>query len=207
MAEYYGIDISRWQKNINYDIVAKQIDFAIIKAGGSDAGFYMDSMFKTHYTQLHDMRLVPCGAYYFVGSQFYGMGSGVADAKRFIKMLQGKKFEYPVVLDVETTSPARKKDATDATIAFCEEMEKAGYYVSIYASDISGFKDKLDIDRLNAYDKWVARYGSMPKYVKKYGIWQTSSKGRIDGINGNVDTDISYMDYPAIMKRAHLNGF
>lgn len=207
MSEYNGIDISRWQKNLNYDLIAKSVDFAIIKAGGSDAGFYRDSMFESHYKHLHEYRHLPCGAYYFVGKDFYGTGAGIADAVRFLDIIKGKKFEYPIALDIETTQPGKKNLATDASIAFCETLENAGYYVVIYASDISGFKDRLDLSRLTAYDKWVARYGSKPKYVTDYGIWQSSSKGSIPGIPGNVDLDVAYKDYESIMKRAHLNGF
>lgn len=203
--EMNGIDLSRWNTITNYDMVAKNIDFAILKAGGSDAGFYIDSTFETKYNQL-SKRYLPLGAYYFVGRNFYGMASGIADAKRFLNIIKGKKFEMPIYLDIETTSPDRKKEATDASIAFCEECEKAGYYVGIYASDISGFKDKLELDRLTAFDKWVARYGSTPKYVKKYGMWQGSSKGYIEGIHGNVDIDTAFYDYPSIIKKAHLNN-
>lgn len=207
MSEFHGIDISRWQKNCNYDLIAKSVDFVLIKAGGSDAGFYRDSMFENHYKHLHEYRHVPCGAYYFVGKDFYGTGSGVADAVRFLDIIKGKKFEYPIALDIETTQPGKKTLATDAAIAFCETLENAGYYVVIYASDISGFQDRLEIERLEAYDKWVARYGSKPKYVRKYGIWQSSSKGIIPGINGNCDLDHAYYDYEKIIKNAHLNGF
>ena len=86
-------------------------------------------------------------------------------------------------------------------------MEAMGYYVGIYASDISGFKDRLNINQLNAFDKWVARYGSEPKYVKNYGIWQYSSSGVVDGIKGRVDVNYSKVDYPGIIKTHHLNGF
>ena len=86
-------------------------------------------------------------------------------------------------------------------------MEKAGYYCGIYASDLSGFCDRLDITKLDNIDKWVARYGSKPTYVKAYGMWQSSDSGRVDGIRGNVDTDEAYKDYPALIKAAGLNGF
>ena len=78
---------------------------------------------------------------------------------------------------------------------------------SIYASDISGFQERLDLSRLTAYDKWVARYGSKPQYVKSFGIWQYSDSGKVAGIGPEVDLDESYMDYPAIIKGKGLNGF
>ena len=58
----------------------------------------------------------------------------------------------------------------------------------------------LEIDRLKDYDKWVARYGSNPQFVKEYGMWQYSD-------DNNLDKDIAYKDYPSIMKSKGLNGF
>ena len=122
-------------------------------------------------------------------------------------MLEGKTFEYPVYIDLELTAPKDKTGATDAVIGFCQTMEQAGYYCGIYASDVSGFADRLDLERLTAYDKWVARYGSKPQYVKTYGMWQYSSTGKIQGIGPAVDLDEAYMDYPEIIKAKGLNGF
>jgi GH25 family lysozyme M1 (1,4-beta-N-acetylmuramidase) len=86
-------------------------------------------------------------------------------------------------------------------------MEAAGYYCGIYASDFSGFKDRLELSRLTAFDKWVANYISQPGYVESYGMWQRSSQGRVNGITGNVDIDECYQDYPTIIKANGLNGF
>ena len=112
-----------------------------------------------------------------------------------------------MICDLESTSPKDKSGATEAVRAFCNILEDAGYYAMIYASDISGFKERLSVDMLIGYDKWVARYGSNPTYTKKYGIWQYSSTGNIRGIQGKVDLDRAYKDYPAIIKAHHLNGF
>ena len=112
-------------------------------------------------------------------------------------------------MDVEDSHwQVGKKDSVTAAIkGFCETLEAKKFYVGIYASDISGFKEKMDIDQLTNYDKWVARYGSKPQYVTSYGMWQTSSEGRISGYGENLDTDIAYKDYPTIIKEAKLNGY
>ena len=96
---------------------------------------------------------------------------------------------------MEAPTSQTRQGNTDAVIAFCETLKSAGVQTGIYASDISGFKDRLDISRLGAYDKWVARYGSSPKYATDYQIWQYSSKGEVFGIQGNVDMDLSFKDY------------
>jgi GH25 family lysozyme M1 (1,4-beta-N-acetylmuramidase) len=202
-----GIDVSRFQGVIDWAAVkAAGVDFAIIKAGGSDAGLYTDSAFERNYEGAKAAG-IPVGAYYYVGRLCISRADGIADAERFIEMLKGKEFEYPVFIDLEETAPKDKAGATEAVIAFCETMESAGYYCGIYASDISGFKDRLDISRLTAFDKWVANYSTQPKYVASYGMWQKSSKGRIAGIFGDVDIDEAYQDYPTIIKANGLNGF
>lgn len=202
-----GIDVSRWQGTIDWQKVKNAgTDFAIIKAGGSDAGNYQDKNFIMN-VWLATLAGIHCGAYYFVGKNCKSAAEGLENAKRFEKLLKQVVLEYPVYLDFEAPDSSNKKGNTDACIAFCDYLESKKYYVGIYASDISGFKDRLDITRLEAYDKWVARYGSSPKYVQKYGMWQYSSSGAVDGIAGRVDLDISYKDYPSIIRSAHLNGF
>ena len=202
-----GIDVSVYQGNIDWKAVRNSgIEFAIIRAGGSDSGFYKDSKFEQNYANAKAVGM-PIGAYYFVGSGCTSKADGIADAKRFLEIIKGKTFEYPVYIDLEATSPSNRNGATEACIGFCETMENAGYYCGIYASDVSGFNDRLDLSRLSKFDKWVARYGSKPVVVKSYGIWQKSDSGRISGINGNVDLDEAYMDYTTIIKNAGLNGF
>lgn len=202
-----GIDVSHWQGVIDWLSVKESgIEFAILKAGGSDDGFYTDSTFEQNYKEAKAVGL-PVGAYYFVGSLCTSRTDGIADAKRFLEIIKGKSFEYPVYIDLESTNPAAKAGATEACIGFCETMEAAGYYCGIYASDISGFRERLDISKLERFDKWVAIYGSKPNYVKSYGVWQYSSTGKVSGIIGNVDMNEAYKDYPQIIKAAGLNGF
>ena len=202
-----GIDVSRWQGDIDWTKVREAgIEFAIIKAGGSDDGFYTDSKFEKNYKGAKEAG-ISVGAYYIVGSKCVSRIDGVSDANRFINIIKGKQFDYPVYIDLELTSPADMCGATDACIGFCQTMEKAGYYCGIYASDISGFVDRLDMSRLTQFDKWVARYGGKPTAVKRYGIWQKSSTGAVSGIAGKVDLNEAYEDYPSIIKAAGLNGF
>lgn len=202
-----GIDVSHWQGVIDWLSVKESgIEFAILKAGGSDDGFYTDSTFEQNYKEAKAVGL-PVGVYYFVGSLCTSRADGIADAKRFLEIIKGKSFEYPVYIDLESTNPAAKAGATEACIGFCETMEAEGYYCGIYASDISGFRERLDISKLERFDKWVAIYGSKPNYVKSYGVWQYSSTGKVSGIIGNVDMNEAYKDYPQIIKAAGLNGF
>ena len=208
MSKILGIDISHWQGKVDFERVKKAgIKFVILKAGGSDKGFYEDPTFKENYAAAKKAG-IDVGAYYFVGKNFYGSEAGIADAKRFCKIIGGCQLEYPVFLDVETTQPAKKEEATEAAIAFCEEMENNGYFVGIYSSDISGFREKLNHDRLISYAHWVADYTDPVNECKEHQMRQYSSKGYIDGISNNpTDLDYSLVDYGEIMRSKGLNGF
>lgn len=203
-----GIDVSHWQGIIDWTAVKNDgVDFAIIKAGGSDKGFYKDSKFEQNYNNAKAAG-ISVGAYYFVGKLCKSREAGVADAKRFIDILKGKQFEYPVFIDFEAPDTTDKAGNTDAVIAFCEVMENAGYFVGVYASEISGFNDRLDDSRLQHISHWVARYGKKPATnANVFHIWQYSSKGSVTGINGNVDMDTSYVDFETVIKNNYLNGF
>ena len=202
-----GIDISHWNGAIDFNKVKKSgVDFVIIKAGGSDKSPYKDSMFEKYYKAAKEAGL-KVGAYYFVGKKFLGKESGLADAKRFIEILKGKQFDYPVFLDLETTETRYKKEATEASKAFCRALEDAGYFVGIYASDISGFKEKLELSEITQYSLWVARYGSEPVYVNSWGMWQYSSKGSVNGICGSVDLDYSKIDFSDTIIKKGFNGY
>ena len=215
----YGIDISHWQGNVDFEKIktnkfrGQPVSFVMLKAGGSDNGLYTDSRFKQYYDQAKKAGL-HIGAYYFVGNKFWGSAAGVADAKRFIKILNGREFDMPVAVDVENQFRAKKAEITAATKAFCDTMEQAGYYCSIYASDVSGFKETMDVSKLTAYDKWVAKYSTHePSYVKQYGMWQFGGSvnylrsPHIIGVSSvNCDQNIAIKNYPDIIRKNKLNN-
>lgn len=97
-----------------------------------------------------------------------------------------------------------KEQLTRVYVAFCEEMEKDNYYVGIYLNK-DFYRNRLDMDKLKAYDLWLADYEGGPDY--ECGMQQTGSAGKVDGIGGNVDTDTAFKDYPSVIKNAGLNGW
>ncbi len=201
-----GIDLSKHNVVTDESKLSGKVDFMIIRAGGNFGGYYKDSKFERYYNMAKILD-IPVGAYYDAGKEFYTTEKGIAYAKHFIQLMSGKQFDMPVYLDIEVTPKKYKKLITDACIAFCDTLEKAGYFAGIYASDISGFADMLEYNRLTNYTLWVARYGKKPTYVKNPPMWQYSSKGTVNGIRGNVDLDYCYVDFPKIIKRGHFNGY
>lgn len=205
---FKGIDVSKWQGNIDWAKVKKSgIDFAIVRLGYTGTASRkptLDAKFKRNLQQCAKFGIN-------VGVYFYSTATtpkqAQNEAKFVIKHLKGHKLQYPVYIDSEDAMQARltKSALTSIIKEFCETMEGAGYYVGIYASK-NWFAAELDEGKLQAYDKWVAQYGSKCTYKGKFGMWQYTDKGKVDGIKGNVDLNQSNLDYAKIIKKAKLNG-
>lgn len=203
-----GIDLSRWNIVTSFDDVkASGIDFVILRIGGSNGGFYKDPKFELYYKAAKKAGL-KIGAYYDTGADFITSANGFNCANHILTHLRDHEFEFPIYADIETVATVHKTGATDAAIAFCNKLEENNYFAGVYASDISGFKDRLELNKLQGrYTLWVARYGNKPQYVKDYSIWQKTSKGDIKGIKGNVDLDECTVNFSSIIKKKHLNNF
>lgn len=203
-----GIDISHWNNDAGpldwARIRSSGISFVIIKAGGSDAGFYKDKNFEENYRNATAAGL-DVGAYYFIGPKMLTKKDAEADAERFYQIIKGKRFSMPIYLDLETSDPKDRVAATKAAAYFCKYLEKLGYFVGIYASDLSGFRDRCDGSKLTMFTLWVARYGKEPS--RAWDVWQYSSTGSVPGIRGNVDLNYMSRDLPTIIRKAHKNGY
>lgn len=201
-----GIDVSEWQGNIAWGEVAKHVDFAILRAGYGRLASQVDKCFHSNYDRAKASD-VPLGAYWY--SHAKSADEARLEAHACLEVLKGKKFEYPIYFDVEeqATLALGRAAVCEIITAFCSELEKAGYFVGVYMSAYP--LTNLTDDRIKSrYAVWVAHYGvSKPSYNYKYGMWQRTSEGKIDGIAGNVDIDECYVDYPAHIINAGDNGF
>ena len=198
-----GIDVSAWQGNIDFRKVKNAgYDFVILKAGGNDNGYYADRWFEANYSKAKKAGL-KIGAYYFVDRTF--CASNAKDtAEAFYNIVKNKTFDLPLFIDVETTPTSNKSTVTKGINIFCDYLSKKGYRSGVYASAISGYVDRININELskNIY-KWVASYSYKPTGVgSDYCIWQKTSKGKVNGINGNVDINECYTDFKAIAEPA-----
>lgn len=207
-----GIDISEYQKGISLTkMKASGISFAILRAGftGYNTGTQKvkDKCFETFYSEAKKVGL-PVGAYWFSCANTSAKGKAEAEYM-YLNCLKGKKFEYPIYIDVEDNHWQAKdrKGVTDAIIAFCEYLEERGYFVGIYASD-SWFKTKMELPRLTQYDKWLAYWTvAKPTTSYTYGLWQNTSNGSVQGWSGRLDMNQAFKDYPSIITMAGLNGY
>lgn len=193
---YKILDVSFWQGKIDFKKLSKtDVKGLIIKCGGSDDGLYKDSCFDRNYAEAKKYGFL-IGAYYFAGSDFINDGEGILCAKEFLKITKDCEFDLPVFIDVEITPTALKNEATQATVKFCKYIEKhSKYKAGVYASAISGFKDRLNYDDLNDFSIWVADWGNKRgSFPERCDIWQYSSVGTISGIGGHVDMNVCYIN-------------
>ena len=202
-----GIDVSSWQGNIDFGKVkASGIDFVIIRAGFGRETSQKDNCFEQNYSAAKAAGL-DVGAYWY--SYADSAEDAVREAKACMEVIKGKKFEYPIYFDLEEQSQfAKGKNFCDSVIkAFCGELEKNGYLAGLYCSTYY-LNNFVSNNVAGKYPLWVAQYNYRCTYTaNKYGIWQYSSEGRVNGISGNVDMDYCYTDYPNTVKNGGYNGY
>lgn len=199
-----GIDVSSFQGEIDWRKVKEDgIEFAIIRVGYRGYGtgkMVLDEYFEANIKGALEAGL-EVGVYYF--SQAISQEEAIEEAQVVLEQVKGYDITYPIVYDAEeiTTDSARTdgvtvRQLTDNAIAFCDTIEAAGYSSMIY-SNKRWLLTKLDLERLNDYKIWFAGYVGIPEYPYDFQMWQYSESGSVAGIDGNVDLNISFMDYRA----------
>ena len=198
-----GIDISVYQQKVDFEKVKKSgIEFVIIRGA---IGTRKDTMFESHYSDAKNAGL-KVGCYYYTLAKNVAEAKGEADV--FLNCIKGKQFEYPIYFDIEDPSLQNlgKQVLTDIVLAWCGKVQSAGYYVGIYANP-DWFMNRLDLERLKGFDKWLAHWVAVPKWDNSFGgLWQYGLT-RVDGYSGEIDGDYSYRDYEKIIKQLGFNGF
>ncbi len=195
-----GIDVSTWNGGIDWNAVRSSgISFAIIRCGyrGSSVGALVeDSRFRTNITGARNAGL-KVGVYFF--SQAVTEAEAVEEASMVIQLVSGYGLNLPVFLDVESSGGRGDRISADQRTknirAFCQTIRNSGYSAGVYANT-NWFSEKIHTGSLTDYNIWLAQYAAAPTYSRtRYDIWQYSSTGRVSGISGNVDMNISYRGY------------
>ena len=200
---YKGIDVSSYQGNIDWDAVASDgIDFAMLRilTGRDVDNLSYDSKFKTNYREARSAGL-------YVGVYRYSYAKSRTQARKearaVIKALDGRKLDYPIVMDFEdssilqgTTTNARR---AEIILAFKEVVEDAGYKFALYANK-NWLDNYIDTGMLGDTHIWIARWRSLSSghgYTGKGKVtmWQYTDAGSVKGISGKVDMDVSYKKY------------
>lgn len=197
-----GIDVSEHQGDIDWNAVKNAgIEFAIIRVGYRTYGggeITLDTTFEQNLRNA-DAAGIKTGVYFF--SQAIDPEEAIEEADAVIDAIRPYNITYPVIFDWELiTGDSARTDAmtvdnlADACISFCERVKSAGYTPMIYQNKNTTMF-KLDLPKLQDYDFWLAEYGDKPTYYYDYQMWQYSSTGKVPGISGEVDMNISFKDY------------
>lgn len=203
----FGIDISRWQRGIDFDaIVRDSVEFVILR------GAYTcdkDSCFDAFYSAAKARGLG-------VGVYQYSMAESAAEARSealylIENVLSGRQLDYPIYLDVEdSVQKALGKSTMDEIInAWAEVMEAHKYFCGVYCNG-DFYRNYCSGSELSQrYTWWYAAWSN--DEVTAYSMWQfggSTNEQRSPVVAGMVcDQDYAYEDFPSIIKGAGLNGY
>ena len=208
---YRYIDVSRYQGEIDWaQVAAAGYKGAMLKTVSTNRklskradGLYIDPTFETNYRNARAAGL-DVGVYYYT----YATSEAMADAELALvrQAVYGKELTLPLAVDVEENKlkPMSTLDLTNLTAYALERVERMGFYAQLYT--YTGYKYELDMARLSSrWDVWLADYtGKTPKVDFKYNAHQHTSKGAVPGISGNVDLNVTTINYPKIISKKGL---
>lgn len=184
-----GVDLSTWNKNVDYNALKGQgIDFAILRCGyGKDAG-QKDEMFEEHYRGCKDAGIL-VGVYHY--SYCKSPENAIKEAENCLSYIAGKQLDLPVFYDLEESSILNNCDPTDITIRFCDRIKQDGYDAGVYAN-LNWFNNYFDVDTLknNGVRIWLAQWNNEITADFDVDLWQyTNNYEGMDGdklINENI---------------------
>lgn len=210
---YRYIDVSRYQGTIDWaQVAAAGYKGAMLKTVSTNYklskradGLYIDSTFEANYRNAKAAGL-DVGVYYYT----YATNKDMVNAELSLlrQAVYGKELTLPVAVDVEDNRLVSldKQDLTDLAAYALHEVEQMGFYAQLYTYT-SFAKAHLFVGgaALHPYDVWLADYtGKTPKVDFKYNVHQHTSKGSVPGISGNVDLNVTTINYPKIIRKKGL---
>lgn len=189
-----GIDVSKWQGNIDWSKAKSAISFAIIRAGyrGSTGGLSKDPYYERNMKNAKANGVK-------VGIYFYSIATteaeAVEEASLAVALAQDQGgVSLPIYMDVEGSMLHQSNDQLNAEIrAFCSTVQGAGYRAGLYSSR-NPLTKQIDTASMisSGISIWCAQYNTSCTLANHYDIWQYTSKGSVPGISGNVDMNQSY---------------
>lgn len=210
---YRYIDVSRYQGAIDWaQVVAAGYKGAMLKTVSTNHklskradGLYIDPTFEDNYRNAKAAGL-DVGVYYYT----YATNKDMVNAELSLlrQAVYGKELTLPVAVDVEDNKLGKldKQSLTDLTAYALHEVEQLGFYAQLYTYT-SFAKAHLFVGgaALRPYDVWLADYtGKTPNVTFNYNAHQHTSKGAVPGISGNVDLNVTTLNYPRIIRKKGL---
>ena len=190
-----GIDISKWQGDIDFNALKKAgVEFIIIRVGTSDGiggENLVDSKFIQNIEGANKVG-IPVGIYFY--SYANSNARAGADAKWVLDQIKDYQVDLPIVFDWENWGFYNEFNLSffglsDMANSFLSVIEDAGYEGMLYSSKNYLEKIWLEMD----YPVWLAHYTSKTNYAGTYSYWQLCNNGSVTGIDGDVDINIRYL--------------
>lgn len=191
-----GIDVSKWQGDIDFSkLKASGVEFVIIRVGSSNGlngENFVDSKFIQNIKNANAVG-IPVGIYFY--SYASTIDRAISDAKWIVEQIKDYKVDLPIAFDWENWGSFNKFDVsffglTNIAKGFMDTIKDAGYDAMLYSS-----KTYLENIWLpTSYPVWLAHYTKNTNYTGDYSFWQICSNGRVDGISGDVDINIRYIE-------------
>ncbi len=191
-----GIDVSKWQGDIDFSkLKSAGVEFVIIRIGSStgiNGENFIDSKFIQNIKNANSVG-IPVGVYFY--SYANSIDKAISDAKWIIENIKDYKVELPIAFDWENWGSFNTYELsffglTNMAKRFMDTVKDAGYDAMLYSSKTYLENIWMSVD----YPVWLAHYTKNTNYAGDYSYWQICSNGRVDGINGDVDIDIRYID-------------
>jgi lysozyme len=198
--QIHGIDVSRYQKNINWKLVSNmqsrdvKIGFAFIKA--TEGSNLRDNHFARNWRKCREAGIAR-GAYHF----FRGNTDAAAQARNFIKSVTILPGDLPPVLDVETLDNTPVSEFQDKVALWLTLVEQHFKVRPIIYSNASFYNNHLH-PRFADYPLWIAHYKekNRPRVNREWLVWQHNEGGRVNGINHHVDFNVFNGDSSQFME-------
>lgn len=193
-----GIDVSEHQGDIDWQKIKEQgFEFAIIRIGyrgyGKTGSVNLDAQFEKNIKNAKDAG-IDVGVYFF--AQAINETEAIEEANFVLENLKGRDLDLPVVYDPESildddsrTDNISGEQFTKNTIAFCNEIKKAGYEPMIY-SNMLWEAYEFDMEVLKEYPVWYADYEPYPQTPYHFELWQYTNEAQIEGFSGSADLNI-----------------
>ncbi|MBO5291585.1 MAG: glycoside hydrolase family 25 protein [Lachnospiraceae bacterium] len=197
-----GVDLSKYNGEVDFKKLKKTgVEFVMIRVGARGYGsgqLIQDEKFEEYMQGAAEAGL-DIGVYFF--SQAISDAEIKEEAQFVINLLEPYDILYPVAYDMELVQndTARienltRDDRTNIAKTFLDTLQAAGYKTILYGTK-EWFLLKLDMTKMMGYDVWLSQEQDIPDYPYQFTMWQYTKSGKIDGIDGNVDMNISFVDY------------
>ena len=183
-----GIDVSSWNKTIDWQLVSTQIDFAILRVS-----FRMtkDKYFEQNAAGC-EANEIPYGVYHYFSA--LTVEQAKSEAELVIEALEGYSLAFPVFLNVDGTllDSLSPEQLQELVLIFCNTVAEAGYQPGLYSyADL--LAEHFGNESFSSLPKWVSQVDvDECTYSGDFVMWQYTWRGCVEGISGDVDCNYYY---------------